>query len=194
MRGSRPLTDAEVEKVRAFFKGKPYELRNVAMFTLGLKSGFRVSELLSLRIQDVAESDGAIKDRLHVKRKYMKKKLESRAVPMHPDAAAALSKWLVSLMPLYKENPAVFCTLQRPEKAITRRQAARIFQTAFRALKLSGKTSTHSWRKTFATKVYKALGENLLDTAAALGHRAVSSTQSYLQFNREKVEAAVLAV
>jgi integrase len=52
MKGCRPLTDTEITEVLQSFAGR-YALRDKALFVLGLLSGFRISELLSLRVQDV---------------------------------------------------------------------------------------------------------------------------------------------
>jgi integrase len=55
MKGCRPLTEAEVALVRQSFGGR-YARRDRALFLLGVKSGFRISELLALRVGDVGGS------------------------------------------------------------------------------------------------------------------------------------------
>src|SRR5687767_8066268 len=52
MKGCRALTEAEVALVQRSFGGT-YAARDKALFLLGVKSGFRISELLSLRVADV---------------------------------------------------------------------------------------------------------------------------------------------
>ena len=52
MKGCRPLTEAEVALVRQSFGGR-YGRRDHALFVLGVKSGFRISELLALQVGDV---------------------------------------------------------------------------------------------------------------------------------------------
>ncbi len=53
--GCRPLSNAEVDRVLAAFAG-PAAARDRALFVLGLKAGFRVSELLSLRVGDIVHA------------------------------------------------------------------------------------------------------------------------------------------
>jgi integrase len=53
MKGCRPLTDEEVVLVQQSFGGI-YAARDKALFLLGVKSGFRISELLSLQVGDVS--------------------------------------------------------------------------------------------------------------------------------------------
>jgi integrase len=52
MIGARPLTNGEIANVLNAFTGA-YAARDRALFVLGLKSGFRISEMLSLRVSDV---------------------------------------------------------------------------------------------------------------------------------------------
>jgi integrase len=49
MKGCRPLTDEEITLLSRSFGGT-YAARDRALFILGLKSGFRISALLSLRV------------------------------------------------------------------------------------------------------------------------------------------------
>ncbi len=64
MRGCRPLTEAEVSLVLKSFGGT-YGKRNKALFIVGHRTGFRISELLSLTVGDVLQH-GKIVDHLTV--------------------------------------------------------------------------------------------------------------------------------
>ena len=72
MKGMRPITDEEIEKIKDNFSGQ-YKARDYALFVLGIKSGFRISEILSLTLKDVFDN-GRIQDRIYVQRKNMKGK------------------------------------------------------------------------------------------------------------------------
>jgi integrase len=95
MKGCRPLTEPEVEILQQRFGGV-YAARDRALFLLGVKSGFRISELLSLRVGDVSQH-GRLVERVTVQRRHMKQKLEGRTVLLHPEAKAALATWLCQL-------------------------------------------------------------------------------------------------
>ena len=56
MKGTRPLTNAEIRKVRDVFEGKFAE-RNRGLFMLGVSIGGRVSELLALTVGDVWQNE-----------------------------------------------------------------------------------------------------------------------------------------
>lgn len=95
MKGCRPLTDAEIALVSRSFGGI-YAFRDRAWFILGLKTGFRIAELLSLRLGEVWQY-GRVMDQLTVRRSHMKQQREGRTVSLHPDAQAALAPWVRQL-------------------------------------------------------------------------------------------------
>jgi excisionase family DNA binding protein len=61
-------------------------------------------------------------------------------------------------------------------------------------IELRGKVATHSMRKTFADRVYEALGRDIFRTQKALGHRNINSTVQYLSFKEQDIEAAILGM
>lgn len=190
MKGCRPLEDAEVAAVLAGFDGET-ALRDRAMFLLGLRSGFRVSELLSLTVGDVMQG-GRLVERVGVRRRNMKKRLEGRAVVLHPEAGAALAAWVAQLGPV-APGTFVFQSRKGENRPIGRVQAWRILHAHFAAAGLMGRLGTHTMRKTFANRVYERLGRDLVRTQRALGHRNVNSTVQYLSFREEDIDAAILA-
>ena len=56
---------------------------------------------------------------------------------------------------------------------------------------LQGKVATHSMRKTFSAKVYKASGNNLLLTQKALNHSNISTTIKYLNVTKDETYAII---
>ena len=63
MKGTRPLNNSEISRVSAAFTGT-YEVRNRALFMLGVSTGGRISELLSLRVADVYQNGRPVTDLL----------------------------------------------------------------------------------------------------------------------------------
>jgi integrase len=70
MRGCRPLTDSEIALVSRSFGGT-YAARDRALFIVGIKTGFRIAELLSLQVGDVWQY-GRVVDQVTVERAHMK--------------------------------------------------------------------------------------------------------------------------
>ncbi len=128
MRGCRPLTDYEVEQVLGRFSGRD-AARNRAMFVLGVKAGFRISEILGLRVGDVLHRRG-IALRIAVPRRRMKGRYEGRSVLVHPQAKRALASWLEELRqrrPLGRDS-YVFPSRKGPNRPLGRIQAWRILR------------------------------------------------------------------
>jgi site-specific recombinase XerD len=193
MKGARPLSEDEVAVVAQSFGGR-YAARDRALFLLGVKSGFRISELLSLAVGDVHQH-GRIVDRVTVARAHMKQKLEGRTVVLHPKAKAALAAWVLELRQhgeVTDETPLF--RSRKGNRAMSTVQAWRILQEAYATNGLTGQLGTHAMRKTFANRVYAKLNHDLLRTQWALGHKNINSTVSYLSFCEAEIDAAILAV
>ena len=146
MKGSRPLSDEEVRLVAKSFHGA-YATRNKALFILGVRAGFRISELLSLRVGDIYRH-GKVGDRISVHRRNMKGKTQGRTVLLHPEARAALSVWLEALqrrrgaldpeLPVFHSRTKGADGMPRP---ISRVQAWRLLQQAYIAHGLTGSSA-----------------------------------------------------
>lgn len=88
MKGTRPLDNNEIRQVSVCFAGT-YAVRNRGLFLLGVSTGGRISELLSLRIGDVYQNRRAVGDLLFDK-SVVKGGEVSRAVPVNSDGRAVI--------------------------------------------------------------------------------------------------------
>ena len=90
MKGTRPLDNDEIRRVSAAFTGT-YEVRNRGLFMLGVSTGGRISELLSLRVGDVYQNKKPVTDLLFDK-SIVKGGETSRAVPVNIDGREAIDR------------------------------------------------------------------------------------------------------
>ena len=194
MKGCRALTDQEVALVSKSFGGT-YAARDRALFILGVKSGFRISELLSLTVGDVWQH-GQFVERVAVQRKHMKGKHQGRSVILHPAAKTALAAWLMDLQRLGELTPAsyLFPSRKGVNRPLRRGQAHHILQEAYQTNGLTGMIGCHGMRKTFGQKVYQATGRDLRATQHAMGHKSPASTAAYLAVDEQAVDAVILAL
>lgn len=176
MPGAKPLISTEVDLILSQLSTS----RDRCLFLLGIYTGFRISELLSITVEDVVQF-GQVRATLSVKRKNMKGKKSSRSVKLHPLAKQSLETHLSQIT---SNN----CDRLFPFSRMT---AHRILSRAFILAKIEGRVSTHSMRKTFAWKVYNALGKDLVNTQRALGHQSVNSTISYLAADQGAIDHAI---
>ncbi len=62
------------------------------------------------------------------------------------------------------------------------------------AHRMTGKLGFHALRKTYAVRLYKLLGKDLVKTQRAMGHESVNSAVKYLQdFSAEDIDQAILS-
>ncbi len=184
MRGARPMTDAEVARVRAQLKPRDH-----CLFVLGIRTGFRISELLSLKISDVLQG-GEVLATIYVRRRDMKGETAGRGVPLHPAARAELAAWTKSLVGAGAAPDSPLFPIPGG-RAMTRRGAWKVLTRAYRRAGVFGHLGTHTMRKRYAAVVYERLGHDLIKTQKAMGHASVSSTQAYLAFADSDVNDAI---
>lgn len=198
MRGCRPLTRAEVRQVTDSFQGR-YKERDRAMFILGVCSGFRIAEILSLRVKDVVHNKTVTK-RVSVRRCNTKGKKQARSVMLLDTAREALFDWVqggLKARGFILPDTYLFKSQVGRNRPITRRHAYRVLLNNFISNYLTGNLGTHTMRKTYAKWLYDDLLERLAQgervdplhiTSKALGHINIANTLKYLSFQEEDIE------
>ena len=192
MKGTRPLDNDEIRLVSACFTGT-YQVRNRGLFMLGVSTGGRISELLSLRIGDVYQNEKPVTDLLFDK-SIVKGGEVSRAVPVNTDGMRAIEDLVRWHREAYRTTPK-----SRPlfpsrngngRKRMTRRAAHNVLKRAFETAGLNGHLATHSLRKSFAQRLYEQTGD-VFSVQEMLGHKSIATTQKYLGVNYASVREAL---
>ena len=196
MKGTRPLDNDEIRRVSTCFAGT-FKVRNRGLFMLGVSTGGRISELLSLTIGDVFQNGAAVSDLLFA-RSIVKGGEVSRAVPVNADGRRAIDELIAWHREKYNTTDdgsrPLFPSRHKAGRVSMHRQTAHdILKDAFIAAGLNGKLATHSLRKSFAQRVYNKSGDIYL-VQELLGHRNISTTQKYLGVNYADARAAVEAI
>lgn len=185
MKGCRPLTDDEVRRVH----GALTNLRDRTLFLLGVTTGFRISELLSMDVEDV--HDGReVRDRVRVARRNVKGSKSGQSVSINPQVAKIIALHieggeLRAGDPLFKSQKG---------GAITRQRAWQILKAGFEdagLLGAEGELGTHSLRKTFARYMWERSDNDIFFVQKALRHASPASTVAYLSFADEELDEAV---
>ena len=189
MKGCRPLTDPEIASILAHMASARYSTRDRCLVLLGLRTGFRISELLSLRRSHVWQNDRLV-SRVYLERRHMKGKKASRELILHPEAQGAILELLKGLAP--DPDTYLFQSRNGKNQALNRRTAWVILRKAAKACGLEGKVATHSMRKTFAKRVYEKSGGNMRKTQEALGHANINSTAAYIGVDQSEVDDLIL--
>ena len=192
MRGTRPLDNEEIRQVAACFDGT-FASRNRGLFMLGVSTGGRISELLSLQIGDVWQNGKPVKDLLFA-RSIVKGGEVSRAVPVNIDGRQAIEDLIAWHRDRY-ENAAPHRPLfpsrkGQGKKKMTTRAGHNLLKKVFDRAGLNGHLATHSLRKSFAQRLYDHTGD-IFAVQEMLGHKSVATTQQYLGVNYASVRDAL---
>ena len=192
MKGTRPLDNNEIRLVSQCFDGT-FETRNRGLFMLGVSTGGRISELLSLQIGDVWQNRAAVTDLLYDK-SIVKGGEVSRAVPVNKDGRLGIENLIAWHWERYntthKSRPLFPSRNGQGTQRMSRRTAHNVLKQAFEAAGLNGHLATHSLRKSFAQRLYDHTSD-IFAVQEMLGHKNVATTQKYLGVNYASVRDAL---
>lgn len=197
-----PFTPTDEQTVlRAIANWKP---RDRCLIHFGLNTGFRASELSSIRVGQVWTGQ-AVRDEITVARVCLKggrgvrrRSVRSRTVPLNVCAKAALNDYLTLRQRRDGQlDPAA--SLFRSTQTGRGLLRWRINTLVRRAAEAAGLPSPeryggHSMRKRFCHRVYEATGHDINLTRIAMSHAQISTTQRYLFADESAVRSAILAI
>lgn len=176
MKGMRVLTDGEIKLIL-----NELCVRDRTLFLTCLTFGTRISEALSLTFADVSGATLYIRS---------SKGSETQGFPV-PDAYRRaideLKGWYCEKGIMVSENLPLFISQKGRNKSITRQLASNVIKNIARRLKLDGKVNTHSFRKSFVTKIYELTGYNIAETKAYSRHKSLVNLEYYIR-TTEKVD------
>ncbi len=186
---ARVLADADIIKVLAHVETSNSPASDRAKVLLSCKAGLRAGEIAELRRHAFTDAQGNVGSCLTV---YSSKTGSTREVPIHPMLRDALDR-LITAHP--RTDRVAFSARHgriRPQNA---KSVTVWFLRLYRELGLMG-CSSHSGRRTFATRAARACGAHhasLADVQRLLGHSQLTSTECYLDFSAG-TEALVHAI
>ncbi len=155
-------------------------LRDRAMLELLYASGLRVSELVTVKVNEVSTQDGVVR--------VTGKGSKTRLVPMGQEAADWIDKYLKHARPeiLQKRmSDALFVTARA--SAMTRQAFWYLIKRYALIAGISKHMSPHVLRHAFATHLLNH-GADLRVVQMLLGHADISTTQIYTHVARERLK------
>ena len=159
----------------------PEALRDRAMLEVLYASGIRVSELVSMDIDDVDLEQGYVR--------CFGKGSKERLVPVHPGAVEALGGYIEHGRPhLYSKRSDRALFLNRRGARLTRQGFWTILKGAAARAGITKSVSPHTLRHSFATHLLRG-GAPLRHVQELLGHSSITTTQVYTHLTSEHVRA-----
>lgn len=180
-RPAKVLEPGNVRQLLKHVRCQRYPERNTVMILLSFKAGLRACEIAGLEWPMVLASNKRVSSQITIARGIAKKG-SGRIIPLHAELKEALKRLHQS------EGKPVVGTIVRSERA-ERMMAGSVvnwFSQVYRELDLVG-CSSHSGRRTFITtsaRVLAKTGGSLRDIQELAGHRALATTERYIEGDR----------
>lgn len=179
---ARVLEPADVRRLMTHATRRRHNLRDLTIILLSFKAGLRACEIAGLTWPMALRTDGRIADHLYVS-KHIAKYGSGRRVPLHPDLKDALARHHEAAG---RPSEGAIINSERGGH-MTARSVVNWFHRAYAELGLNG-CSSHSGRRTFITRsarVIAKVGGSLRDIQELAGHRALSTTERYIEGDRD---------
>ena len=152
-------------------------LRNSAMMEIMYGSGLRVSELISLKLQDVNLDANFVR--------VMGKGSKERIIPFGSHASTITRKWIKEgRQALLNKISTQYLFFARAGKPMTRQGFWKILKKYGPMANLSKNITPHILRHSFATHLLEG-GADLRSVQTMLGHSDISTTQIYTHISRD---------
>ena len=164
----------------------PEGQRNRAMIETMYSCGLRVSELCSLRMEDLFLDEGFIR--------VTGKGSKQRLVPISGRAVDEIKKWLmdrchIDIRP--GAEPYLFLSIRRG-RPISRIMVFDIIKDLTAKAGISKTVSPHTFRHSFATHLLEG-GANLRAIQCMLGHEKISTTEIYTHIDRSRLREEIVS-
>ena len=175
------LSTAEIDRILAAIdRTTPKGVRDDAMLELLYSCGLRVSELTSLRMQDLFFGEGYIR--------VIGKGDKQRIVPVSSTARDRIQRYLEERRSVRTGEEIVF--LNNRGGQLTRVMVFTILKQATRRAGIEKRISPHTFRHSFATHLLEG-GASIRQVQEMLGHESILTTEIYTHLDREHLRRTV---
>ncbi|RFU63159.1 tyrosine-type recombinase/integrase [Bacillus sp. V59.32b] len=178
----------DIKQINAIKKYlKNHSERDLLFFVIGINTGLRINEILEIKVCDVLDEKGSIKNFFSLP-----------AYDHHPEKQIYLNAKAKSALSHYLETSKLqsddyLFVSPKTKKPITRQQAHRIIHQAVDALGIDGRFGASSMRKTFGFHAYKQ-GVALSLIQKYYHHSTPSETLKYLGISKDEGIQTVIDV
>ena len=187
MKQAKLLTNAEFKRLTAVINSLRYLTRNHTIVALSFYAGLRACEIAALRVGDVFDGFGNVKDTIYL----------NSAQTKGSDSATVLvnTKLKRKLVKFAKQYPVQVSTRTAPllfsakGGGFTAQTVVNLFKRLYKMAGIDG-ASSHSGRRQFVTQLAdRGINARLVQVLAR--HKHLSTTQRYIDVNESKLRGAI---
>jgi len=180
----KPISVSQVRRLldQPTKQSKTEVRRDTAILHLLYASGMRVSELVSLNLDDIDIAGGYVR--------CFGKGRKERLIPIHRQAASAVDEYIKEdrpRLPHSQDEPALF--LNARGERLTRQGLWQILKEYAKSAGLEADITPHTLRHSFATHMLNG-GADLRSVQELLGHANISTTQVYTHLTTEHIRSS----
>lgn len=159
------------------------EYRNYLLFTIGVNSALRSSDLRNLKVSDILDNKGDIKKYLYTRIKKTKREIK---ITINEAMREAINYYL-SKAKIFNPDQYLFKS-KRSDKPITNVALFYLIKKWTQAVGLiNERYSAHSLRKTWGYQARVYHGASIEMISEKLGHRSTKVTRRYIGISQEEV-------
>ncbi|WP_171134952.1 site-specific integrase [Ruegeria sp. HKCCD7221] len=187
MKQAKLLTHAEQKRIQAVINAHRYSQRNQAIFALSFFAGLRACEIAALKVGDVYESNGAVRDTIFLKAVQTKGDEANTVI-----VSKRLSKMLAAYAAAHPHHNAqhdapLFFSAKRG--GFSPQTIVNLFARFYALAGIKG-ASSHSGRRQFLTELADK-GVNARIIQALARHKHLNTTMRYIEINENKLRNAI---
>jgi integrase/recombinase XerD len=186
MSQAKTLTEHELKILLAVISQGRNVKRNRLMMLMSYWAGMRVGEIAALKIGDVLNENGTVKDEIRLTPEQTKGN-KARTVMLGDKLCKEIANYCSSLKKNDPTRPLI--ASQKSRNGFSANSLSQEFKKLYERAGISGATS-HSGRRSFITNLAnKGIGVRVLQSLA--GHSSIATTQLYIDVNDEMKRVAV---
>lgn len=179
---AKVLAAGELRRLQRHARNGRQAARDSVMILLSFKAGLRACEIAGLEWTMVLDPSGRMGCSIVIGASIAKNG-NARRVPLHPELKSALNQ-----LKQTQGRPRIGPVIRSQRGgAMTPRSVVNWFKSRYEELGLSG-CSSHSGRRTFITlsaRLVSRAGGSLRDVQELAGHRALTTTERYIEGDRD---------
>ena len=187
MKQAKLLTEPEFRRLTVIVNSLRYPTRNHTVVALSFYAGLRACEIAALRVGDVFDEAGGVKDTIYLNSDQTKGS-DSATVLVNSKLKRQLMKF-AKQYPVHISNRAAPLLFSAKGGGFTAQTIVNLFKRIYQLAGIDG-ASSHSGRRQFVTQLAdRGINARLVQVLAR--HKHLSTTQRYIDVNESKLRGAI---